>query len=238
VTELPRHASFAAFRAGVRLRFRAPLRTRTAVTEILGRERVEGVELTDLDTGAARIVACDTVVFTADWIPDHELAVAAGIALDPGTKGPVVDAALRTSRRGVLAAGNVDHGAEPADVAALAGRHAGAAAARFVAGEAWPERAVPVRCVPPLHWIAPNAVSPDAGPPPRGRFLVRAHAFLVAPRVAVRQDGRVLWEAHMRRIGPGRSSALPATWTAGVDPAGGPVEIRVVGARLAAPVHE
>ena len=35
---------------------------------------VEAVELTDSTTGATRRIACDTVVFTGDWIPDHELA--------------------------------------------------------------------------------------------------------------------------------------------------------------------
>ena len=43
--------------------------------------------------GTTRRIACDTVVFTGDWIPDHELARAGGLALDPGTRGPHVDAA-------------------------------------------------------------------------------------------------------------------------------------------------
>ena len=38
----------------------------------------------------------------------------------PARAGPSVDAALRTTRPGVFAAGNLDHGAEAADVAALA----------------------------------------------------------------------------------------------------------------------
>ena len=100
VTEMGRHQSLAAFRAGAALRFRAPLWTRTAVSAIHGQARVEAVELTDLDSGRTRRVACDTVVFTADWIPDNELAVMAEIELDPGTRGPAVDAALRTSRSG------------------------------------------------------------------------------------------------------------------------------------------
>jgi hypothetical protein len=239
VTEAPRHQSFAAFRGGAAARYRTPLRTRTAITAIGGRERVEAVELTDLDTGAAHRVACDTVVFTADWIPEHELAVLAGVELDAGTRGPAVDAALRTTRPGLFAAGNLDHGAEAADVAALGGRHAGAAAAAYLAGAApWPVARVAVRCAPPLHWIVPNAIAPGAAPPPRGRLALRAHAFLRLAEVQVAQDGRTLWRGRLRRLDAGRSAALPAGWTGAVDPAGGAVHVRVRRARLADAVHE
>jgi thioredoxin reductase len=239
VTDKPRHQSFAAFRTGAALRYGAPLLARTAIAAIHGRERVEAVELSDLDDGQSRRVDCDTVVFTADWIPEYELAVLAGIDLDPGTRGPVVDTALRTARPGVLAAGNLDHGAEAADVAALSGRHAGAAAAAYLAGaRPWPDARVPIRCAPPLHWIAPNAIAPPAGPPPRGRFALRAHAFLRAPEVEVAQDGRTLWRGRLRALQPGRSAALPAGWVTEVDPRGGPATVRVLRARLAADRRE
>jgi thioredoxin reductase len=230
VTEAPGHQSFAAFRAGVALRYRTPLRTRTRLTAIHGRERVEAVELTGPD-GRVEALPCDTVVFTADWIPEHELAVLAGAALDPGTRGPVVDTALRTSRKGVFAAGNLNHGAEPADVAALSGRHAGAAVAAFLADGAWPAR-VPVEVAPPLRWIAPNAIAATAGPPARGRFLLRAHATLAAPEIEVAQDGRTLWRGRLRAVRPGRSAALPAGWIGAVDPRGGPVAVRALAARI------
>jgi len=226
-TELPRHQSLALFRAGAALRWRAPLWTRTAVTAIHGRPRVEEVELTDLDSGAARSVECDTVVFTADWIPDHELAVMGGLELDRGTRGPRVDAALRTSRPGVVAAGNLLHGAETADVAALSGRHAAGATDGVVRGAHWPERGVALECEPPLDWIAPNVVTPGAGPPPRGRFALRSREFARRPRVEIAQDGRLLWSRHVARLVPGRSARLPRDWTAAVDPAGGPVRVRL-----------
>ena len=139
-TELAAHQSLGVFRLGARLRYRVPVWTRTRVSAIRGRERVEGVELTDLDSGRTRSVACDTIVFSADWIPDHELAVQAGIELDPITRGPAVDPALRTSRAGVFAVGNLLHGAEQADVAALSGRHVAAGVAVFLADGAWPAR--------------------------------------------------------------------------------------------------
>ena len=228
VTELPRHQSLGAFRVGAALRYRVPLWTRTAVTAIRGRPRVEMVELTDLDTGAVRSVECDTIVFTADWIPDHELAVLAGIELDPGTRGPAVDAGLRTSRPGVFAAGNVIHGAETADVAALSGRHAAGAVAGYLAmpGE-WPGERAPIRCRPPLGWIAPNVVTPSPDRAPRARFALRAHTFLRRPAIEVRQRDRVLWTGRPRRVGPGRSTGLDDGWAESADPAGDPIEIRV-----------
>ncbi len=175
VTELPRHQSLALAPAGVRIRYGTKLWTRTRVTEILGRPRVEAVELTDVDTGRVRQLDCDTVVFTADWIPDNELAAMAGIELDPGTLGPAVDAALRTSRPGVFAAGNVLHGAEPADVAALSGRHAAASVARYLNGSReWQQASLRVVCHPPLHWISPNALSVGGEGPPRGHFALRS----------------------------------------------------------------
>jgi thioredoxin reductase len=226
-TELPRHASVAAFRAGARLRYRVPVWTRTQVTAIRGRSRVEKVDLTDLDTGTTREVECDTVVFTADWIPDHELAVMAGLELDPGTRGPAVDPALRSSRPGVFAAGNLLHGAEQADVAALSGRHAAAGVVRYLEDGEWPGKRVPMVCEPPLGWIAPNVVGVD--PPPRARFALRAHDFLCAPRLEITQGDAVLWSGRLARLMPGRSTRIPHGWTARVDPAGKDVRVRLRG---------
>jgi hypothetical protein len=156
--------------------------------------------------------------------------VVAGLDMDRGTRGPAVDPALRTTRPGVLAAGNLLHGAETADLAALSGRHAGAAAARFLDGAAWPTARVPIECDPPLHWIAPNAIAADAAAhavPPRGRFALRSLVFARRPRVEVAQDGRTLWAGRIARLVPGRSASLPCDWTSDVDPGGGPVSVRL-----------
>lgn len=225
VTELERQQSVALARA-LAARYRAPLWTRTAVRAIHGHPRVEEVELEALDSGETRTVGCETVVFTADWIPDHELAVLAGLELDPGTRGPRVDTALRTARAGVFAAGNVLHGAEPADVAALSGRHAAASAARWLTeAEEWPAAPIPIACRPPLMWISPSAVSEPREAPPRGRFALRSSVFLQRPEIEVRQDGRVLWRGRLSRLQPGRSAALTPSWLSSVDAAGAAIEI-------------
>jgi thioredoxin reductase len=228
VTELPKHQSLAAFRVGAAIRYRAPVLPRTAVSAIRGADRVEEVELTDLDSGQRRTVACDLVVFTADWIPDHELAVMAGCELDPGTRGPRFDPALRTKVPGVFAAGNLLHPAETADVSALDGVHVAAAVADHLDDglAAWPS-AVPIEARPPLRWVAPNLVAAGQNAPPRDRFLLRSSAFLRAVRLEVEQGGEVLWVGRLLRLVPGRSAHIPATWAKNVDPNGGKITVAV-----------
>jgi NADPH-dependent 2,4-dienoyl-CoA reductase/sulfur reductase-like enzyme len=224
VTELPRHQTLAVVRAGAAVRYGTPLWTNTAVAEIRGMPRVEEVELLELVSGRKRTVACDTIVFTGDWIPDHELAVAAGLELDPGTRGPRVDPSLRTTRPGVFAAGNLLQGAEPADIAALSGRHAAASVRAWLTrAEEWPARLVPIGCTPPLAWISPNGISPTNVAP--WGFALRATAFLRRPQVRIFQDGRLLWSGRVPRLGPGRSTSLPSSWITHVDPDGAEITV-------------
>jgi thioredoxin reductase len=227
VTELPRHQSLELFRIGAALRYRTPVWTRTAVRAIHGRPRVEEVELVDLDDGSMRRVACDVILFTDDWIPDHELGVMAVLELDPGTRGPRVDTGLRTAQPGLFAAGNLLHAAEPADLAALSGRHAAASVVEWLDRGTWSEQVLPLVCKPPLRWISPNALATGLEPPPRGRFLVRAEAWLHGPTLEVRQGERMLWRRRVRRLMPGRSTPIPSGWIRAVDLAGGPIEVVV-----------
>lgn len=229
VTEQPRQQSYAVFPLAAAVRWRVPVWTSTAIRRVIGRSDLAGVELADLRTGATRVVECDTLVLTGDWIPDQELARAAGIGIDPGTRGPAVDTALESCVSHVFAAGNLVHAAETADVAALGGRHA----ARHIAAalhdppagaRRLPARRVPVTVAAPLRWISPNAVRVPLVPPPRGRFLLRSEIFRRHARLEVRQDGRLLATARASLV-PARPVRLDAGWLARVDPAGGPVRV-------------
>ncbi len=232
VTGYERQQSYAAFRFGAAVRWRVPVWTSCAVRRIAGRGRLEGVEVADVRTGAARFVPCEVVVFTGDWIPDHELARRAGLAMDSGTRGPAVDTTLATSLTGVFAAGNLVHAAETADIAALSGRHAARHIAAFlggVAAAAGPGVAatgarLPVLAEPPLRWISPNAIG-SAAPPPLGRFVLRSAVFRRGVRLEVRQDGRLLARSRPARLIPERPVHLGAAWLDRVDPAGGPVRV-------------
>ena len=226
VTDLPRHQSFAAFRAGAAAAYRFPLLTGTRVTRIVGRGRLEGVELTR-DDGSARLIGCDTVVFTGDWVPDHELARRAGLAMDAGSHGPVVDTTLQTSQPGVFAAGNLRHPVETADVVSLDGRFAAASIVRFLAGRTAMPQEVAVQVDPPLRWVSPSRVGPGAPPPPLDRLTVWADEFALRARLQVRQGDRVLWTGHRGTVVPNRALHVPAGWLGAVDVERGPVVIGV-----------
>ncbi|MER5779532.1 NAD(P)/FAD-dependent oxidoreductase, partial [Streptomyces sp. NPDC002039] len=97
-----------------------PLLTATTVSELRGRTSLSGVAVRHRD-GRSGVLACDTVVFTGDWIPDHELARRGGVTLDGSTRGPCVDASFRTRTPGVFAVGNALRGVERAATAASEG---------------------------------------------------------------------------------------------------------------------
>ena len=225
VTDQPRQQSYAAFALAAAARWRVPVWTSAAVRRIAGRGRLDGIELADLRTGAVSFVGCDTLVFTADWIPDHELARLAGTQIDPGTRGPAVDTALETSIPGVFAAGNLVHAAETADIAAVGGRHAARQIAAALRGTGLPRTArIPVTVAAPLSWISPNAIHAGGPPPARRRFLLRSGTFRRTARLEVRQGGRVLATARARLV-PGRPVHLDAGWMDRTDPSAGPVQV-------------
>jgi thioredoxin reductase len=242
VTEFGRQQSYFAFRLGAALRWRVPVWTGCVVSRIVGHGELAGVEVTSAADGAVRFVPCSTLVFTADWIPDHERARAAGLEIDALTRGPVVDTTLETSSAGVFAAGNLVHAAETADIAALSGRHAARSIAAALGEGALGEGAlgegagaaaragrvtrVPVRVEAPLRWISPNAVG-SAAPPPLGRFVLRSGEFRRLARLEVRQDRRLLATSRPVRLIPGRPAHLDAAWLARVDPGGGPVIVGI-----------
>ena len=166
------------------------------------------------------------MVFTGDWIPDHELARIGGLEIDPATRGPVVDAGLRTSSPGVFAVGNLLHPVDTADGAALDGRHVATTVSRWLQRRDEPDKAVRIRADAPFRWVAPQLVSPDGGVAARGDLLFWVDEYRRLPKLRAMQDGRALatrrtpWPA-----APGRVFRAPWSLVANADPAGGDVTV-------------
>lgn len=117
--------------------FGIPLHLSTTVTRVIGHDRVEAVEVSQVDEhlapipGTERIVSCDTLLLSVGLIPENELSVAAGVELDPHTRGAVVDQSLQTGVPGIFACGNVLHVHDLADNVTTESERAGAAAAAY-----------------------------------------------------------------------------------------------------------
>lgn len=120
--------------------FDIPLHLSTTVTRVIGHDRVEAVEVSQVDEhlapipGTERIVPCDTLLLSVGLIPENELSVAAGVELDPRTRGAVVDQSLQTDVPGIFACGNVLHVHDLADNVTTESERAGAAAAAYALG--------------------------------------------------------------------------------------------------------
>lgn len=127
--------------------FGIPLHLSTTVTRVIGHDRVEAVEVSQVDerlapiAGTERIVPCDTLLLSVGLIPENELSVAAGVELDPRTRGAVVDQSLQTDVPGIFACGNVLHVHDLADNVTTESERAGAAAAEWALGGAEGARA-------------------------------------------------------------------------------------------------
>ena len=120
--------------------FGIPLHLSTTVTRVIGHDRVEAVEVSQVDEhlapipGTERIVPCDTLLLSVGLIPENELSVAAGVELDPRTRGAVVDQSLQTDVPGIFACGNVLHVHDLAENVTTESERAGAAAATYALG--------------------------------------------------------------------------------------------------------
>lgn len=120
--------------------FGIPLHLSTTVTRVIGHDRVEAVKVSQVDEhlapipGTERVVPCDTLLLSVGLIPENELSVAAGVELDPRTRGAVVDQSLQTGVPGIFACGNVLHVHDLADNVTTESERAGAAAAAWALG--------------------------------------------------------------------------------------------------------
>ncbi|MBI3244820.1 MAG: NAD(P)/FAD-dependent oxidoreductase [Chloroflexi bacterium] len=228
VTELPEPQLYFPYRPMkwllADLLTRTPVVPRAKVSNIIGYKRVEGIELTHLDSGRIERIDCDTVVFTGDWIPEHETARLGGLEMDPGTRGPQIDGAFHTSKRGVFAAGNLLRGAETADWAALEGRRAAHHIAQFLRGGQWPEHGLSLQVEPPLAWVSPNIVAADS---PSSSFLFRAREFRREAQVQVYQGERLLHTQTFRHLIVNESMRFSGEWVKDAQPGGEALSLRV-----------
>ena len=114
-----------------------PLYLNHTITHIEGKERLEGVTITQVDKnmepipGTERQIKCNTLLFSLGLIPENELSKEVGIEIDEITAGPVVDQNLETTIPGVFACGNCLQVYDTVDMLSLDAKRAGKNAAKY-----------------------------------------------------------------------------------------------------------
>jgi thioredoxin reductase len=182
-----------------RLGFGVPVLTGTRLVRILGQHAVTAIEI-DRGFGPEQM-DCDGVVLTGRFRPETALVAPSHLEIDPGTRGPAIDAYFRCSDHQYFAAGNLLRGVETAGQCWREGK---AVAQMVVAGleNRLPARAPDARVTlrGPLAYVYPQRIYRDA--PIDHPLLFKARVTrAVRGRLSVTVDGRTAWS---RRI-----SALP-----------------------------
>ena len=117
--------------------YNIPLYLSRTVTRVFGADRLEGVEIAEVDEnmrpveGTGRRVDCDALILSVGLIPENELAESLGVEIDPRTKGPVCDGQCMTSADGVFSCGNALHVNDLVDYVSENAAAAGKAAAEY-----------------------------------------------------------------------------------------------------------
>ena len=108
-----------------------PLYLSHTITNIVGRERVEQVVVSEVGADRRPIPGteikfdCDTVLLSVGLIPENELTRAAGIPIDSRTSGAVVFENMETVTPGIFSCGNVVHVHDLVDFVTAESRRAG-----------------------------------------------------------------------------------------------------------------
>ena len=121
--------------------FNIPLKFSHTITEIHGKERVEGVTVSQVDkyrkpiSGTEEFIPCDTLLLSVGLIPENEISTKCGVATDSATSGPIVNQNMETSIKGIFACGNTVHVHDLVDFVTAESLTAGKSASLYVQGK-------------------------------------------------------------------------------------------------------
>ena len=185
--------------------YNIPLHLSHTVTDIHGRERLEGVTISQVDEqfrpipGTEERVDCDTLILSVGLIPAGDIANGSGLAVDGRTKGAFVDEHYQTSIPGVFSAGNVLHVHDLVDFVSLEAEALASAAAEYLKEGSLPPCPLEVKAGANVGHVIPQRVSGKRS----FTLSLRVRKPLKGVTLTVTQNGREV----LRRKFP---KALPA----------------------------
>lgn len=198
--------------------FDIPLYLSHTVTEVQGKDRVEGVTIARVDDKRAPIKGtekhfdCDTLLLSVGLVPENEVSQKAGTQIDPVTKGPVVNEAMETSIEGVFACGNVVHVHDLVDFVSEEARLAGSHAADYLLEKAGEGALTGVHVMATkagngLGYIVPQKIRREKVGDTLKLFF-RVRQVYKGAELVVRGDGQELRRLKKRHLAPGEMAHI------------------------------
>ena len=194
--------------------FGIPLLLSHTVTEIHGRERVEGVTIAAVDEcrrpieETKKYIPCDTLLLSCGLIPENELTKMAGISLDRVTSGAVVNGDRETEIPGVFACGNVLHVHDLVDYVSEEAVIAGLAAVGFLRGESEKNASVALTVDGRVRYTVPQRIETATDT----KVYFRVCDVFRDVKVTVRSaDGELLLAKRKQKVAPGEMESVTVT---------------------------
>ncbi len=192
-----------------------PLKLSHTVVDIDGKERVKGVTVAEVDKnrrpvpGTEEYISCDTLLLSCGLIPENELSLDMGVALNPATSGPVVNESLETNIPGVFACGNVLHVHDLVDYVSEEAENAGKNAAVYVQGgkNKTGEESVAVRCGGGVRYTVPSIIH-IAYMPEEQVIRFRVGNVYKNACLTVRFNDKVVMKMNKRVMAPGEMEQI------------------------------
>ncbi len=194
--------------------FNIPLMLSHTVTEIKGRDRVEGVVISKVDEnrkpipGTEIFYDCDTLLLSVGLIPENELSREAGIMIDSSTNGPIVNEAMETSISGIFACGNVVHVHDLVDFVTAESKRAGSYAAQYVQGTLTnSEEKLKTHPGTGISYIVPQKIRPENLNDKVSLFM-RVNQTFSNVSLVVKAGDTVVREFKKKHLAPGEMESI------------------------------
>lgn len=187
--------------------FNIPLYLSHTITKIDGKDRVNAVEISQVDDclkpipNTIKRFEVDTILFSVGLIPENNLSEEANIILDSQTKGPYVDESYQSSIQGIFAAGNVLHVHDIVDFVAQEAEKAGIAAAHYLNNQLENTHCIYTKAYGGIAYIVPQKIYPvNVKPYLELKFRVKKPKKDID--LIIRADGQIIKKMYKTHLNP------------------------------------
>ncbi|MCT4620026.1 MAG: NAD(P)/FAD-dependent oxidoreductase [Marinisporobacter sp.] len=194
--------------------YHIPLLLSHTVTRIKGKDRVEAVEIAQVDenkkpiAGTEKEYVCDTLLLSVGLIPENELSKSAHVELSPVTGGPIVNESMETNVKGIFACGNVVHVHDLVDWVTKESQKAGKSAAKFIKGELENNiDLVKTFAEEGISYIVPQVIRPSNLEDSLD-LLMRVNHVYKNCKLSIKGNGEIIKEIHKKHMAPGEMERI------------------------------